>query len=442
MKKKFIISGIALIASFLALYILSRINSGKESDNIFTEVQKGQFEISVISAGELMAESSIDIKGPAFTQGRDIRSTNIKIQDLIPEGTLVKEGDYIATLDRTELNNNLKDAMELLTQLKSKLDFSLLDTTVTLNDRRDMIRNQIYEVEETEMTLKNSKYESPTRIRQAEIAFDKAKRVLEQRQRYYKRLAAQSRVNITYQLYLIKRVERRVKDLEDVLEGFTITAPASGMVIYKRDWRGTKRKSGSMINSFDRIVATLPDLSSMISKTFINEIDISKMKAGQKVAITIDAFPQKKFNGTVSYVANIGEKLLNSSDKVFEVQIKIEGSDPTLRPSMTTGNKIIINTIPDAVYIPIECVQAGTDSIPYVYTKSGEKQIVLMGESNEKNVMIEKGLKPGSILYLNNPENPEKFMVKGQELVEVIREREKTKSDLAGMYRKKTEDNN
>ena len=44
--------------------------------------------------------------------GRDIRFFNIKIQDLIPEGTVVKEGDYIATLDRTDLNNSLKDAQE------------------------------------------------------------------------------------------------------------------------------------------------------------------------------------------------------------------------------------------------------------------------------------------------------------------------------------------
>ena len=78
-----------------------------------------------------------------------------------------------------------------------------------------------------------------------------------------------------------------------------------------------------MINPFDRVVATLPDLTSMLSKTYVNEIDVSKMKTGQKVDITIDAFPEKKYNGTVIYVANIGEKLTNSNDKVFEVQIKI-----------------------------------------------------------------------------------------------------------------------
>ncbi len=277
------------------------------------------------------------------------------------------------------------------------------------------------------MTFRNSKFEPPTTIRQAEIELDKSQRVLEQRERSYTRRLAQNRTDIYNQNYFISRVTRRVNDLEEVLSGFTVTAPASGMVIYKRERRGNKRKIGSTINPMDRVVATLPDLSSMISKTYVNEIDVSKIKPGQKVNITIDAFPEKAFNGFVSYVANIGEKLPNTNDKVFEVQIKIEGSDPFLRPSMTTGNKIVIKTFDAAVYIPIECVQAGVDSIPFVFTKDGTKQVVLLGESNEKNIIIEKGLEPGTMLYLNNPEKPEKFKLAGEDLIPVLKEREKVK---------------
>jgi hypothetical protein len=439
MKKTFIITGIVVVSAFLVLYILNRVTSKRNQTELYSEVQKGQFEISVSSAGELIAEKSVDIKGPEFAQGRDIRSSNIKIQDLIAEGTLVNEGDYIATLDRTELNNNLKDALETLTKLQTALEVKLLDTAVVHNDRRDQIRNQTFAVEEAAMTLHNSKYEPPTTIRQAEIAYDKAKRVLEQLERSYTRRLAQSRVDVQSQNYLVSRVSRRVKDLQEVLAGFTITAPASGMVIYKKEWNGSKRKVGSSINPFDRVVATLPDLTSMLSKTYVNEIDVSKMKSGQRVDITIDAFRLKKFNGTVSYVANIGEKLLNTNDKVFEVQIKIDGSDPALRPSMTTGNKINVKTLKDAVFIPIECVQAGVDSIPFVYTKKGIKQVVLLGESNEKHVLIEQGLEAGTMVYTNNPENIEKFRMKGQELIPVIKEREKARNSVAGMYRKKPE---
>jgi hypothetical protein len=74
-----------------------------------------------------------------------------------------------------------------------------------------------------------------------------------------------------------------------------------------------------------------------------------------------------------------------------------------------------------------------------VYTKKGFKQIVLLGDSNEKYVMIEKGLEAGTQLYLNNPENPEKFRLEGKDLIRVIKEREKARSNVAGMYRKNLE---
>ena len=437
MKKKFITTGIVIVAAFILLFALTRITSRRNPTEFFTKVQKGQFDITITSAGELIAEKSTDIKGPEIAMGRDIRFFMIKIQDLIPEGTVVKEGDYVATLDRTDLNNSLKDTQTSLTTLQTALDMKLLDTAVVLNDLRDQLKNQKYTVQEAAITLRNSKYEPAPTIRSAEISLDKAQRTLEQLKRSYTQILSQNKADIINQTYWVNKNARRVKDLQEVLAGFTITAPSSGMVIYKKEWSGTKRKVGSMINPFDRVVATLPDLTTMLSKTYVNEIDESKIKNGQTVNISIDAFPQKKFSGKVSYVANIGEKLNNSDDKVFEVQIKIEGADPALRPSMTTGNKIIVKTSKDAIFIPIECVQAGIDSIPFVYTKSGIKQIVLLGDANEKYVLIEKGLEPGTLIYLNNPENTEKFKLNGKELITVIKEREKLKNDVAGMYRKK-----
>lgn len=73
-------------------------------------------------------------------------------------------------------------------------------------------------------------------------------------------------------------------------------------------------------------------------------------------------------------VANIGEQLPNTDAKVFEVISKIDGSDPILRPSMTTGNQIITKTFSDVLFIPLETVFATIDSIPFVYKKDGTRQ--------------------------------------------------------------------
>jgi len=297
----------------------------------------------------------------------------------------------------------------------------ILDTAVVLTNQRDDIKNQRFVVEEAEITLAQSKYEPPATIRQAEIALDKAKRSLDQKIKSYSLYVAQSNADLNHQILHLSRETRLVNDLQAFLSNFTIIAPASGMVIYKKDRNGTKRKAGSTINPFDRVIATLPDLSSMISKVYINEIDISKVKPGQKVDINVDAFPQKTYNGSVLSIANIGEVLPNSDSKMFEVQVRIEGSDPALRPTMTTGNKIIIKTYNDVVYIPTECVQTGSDSIPFVYVKNKTKKIVVLGESNEKNVIVEKGLEPGTDIYLTSPQNPGNFRLMGEELIPIIK---------------------
>lgn len=420
MKRTIIITFAVIIAALAALYAFNKIASRKGSDYLFAEAVKGNFEISISAAGEIVPENSIDIKAPEVNRGRDFHGSDLKITDMIPEGTIVKEGDFIATLDRTQYNNMLKDETERLSTFRNNLEMKKLDTAVTLNNLRDAIRNQRHNVEEAEITLRNSKYEPPTTIRQAEINVDKQKRVLEQRERGYELRVAQAKRDIRNQTIWTNRIERRVESLQEVLSGFTVTAPASGMVVYKRDRRGNKIKTGSSVNSFDRIVATLPDLSTLLSKIYVSEIEIRKVKPGLDVEIRVDAFPDKIFRGKIYTVANIGEKLENTDSKVFEVMVKIDGTDAALRPAMTTSNKVIISTYNDVVHIPTECVHAGADKIPFVYTKNKTKQIVVTGEANDKNIIIEKGLKPKQLVYIIQPENAEEFRTEGEELIESI----------------------
>jgi HlyD family secretion protein len=439
MKKVYIIPGIVVLVSVLALVVFNRLASEKKKAGLYTEVVKGDFEIIVTTAGELRAENSVEIKGPEIAQRGDMRSMEIRIQDLVPEGTIVQEGDYVAQLDRSNFDNTLKDINDWLATAEKDLNMKILDTAVTLSALRDEVLNQRYIVEADSITLRNSQFEPPTTIRTAEINYDQSKRTLGQRQKRYDLRVAYANFEIGNMRWRIGRITRRKNDYEDVLSNFTVRAPASGMIIYKRDWRGNKRKTGSQINPFDRVIATLPDLSSMMSRIYVSEIDISKLKPGQKASIKVDAFPQKTFNGVISSVANIGEKLPNTDSKVFEVLIKIDGTDPLLRPSMTTGNKVTISTFKDVTYVPVECVQAEEDSIPFVYTKTGKRQVVLLGLANEKNVIIEKGLEPGTRIYLETPENPEKFKLTGIELIPVIKEREKAKKAENDKYRNNPE---
>jgi len=432
MKRTLIITAIIAAAITLAMFVINKVASGNDKEKVFVEAKRGIFEISVANAGELVAERSIDIKGPeifssqssgggrgGFGGGNRMHAMDFEIQDIVTEGTMVKKGDYIAQLDRTEYDNTLKDARESLTTLRANLEMKILDTAVTLTDLRDDIKNQIFVVEEARITLDQSKYEPPATIRQAEINLNKAERGLEQLRKNYDLRKAQSLADIKKTRLALTDGTELVDALTEFLAHFTIRAPAEGIVIYKEDWNGAKRKAGSSVNPFDRTVATLPDLTSMLSQTYVSEIEVNKVKAGQKVVVNVDALPTNSYTGTVISVANIGEVLPNSDAKMFEVLIKIDGADLKLRPAMTTWNKVIINTIADAIYVPTECINTGTDSVTYVFTKRGNKQVVVVGEMNDKNIVVRNGLKPGDMIYTAQPEEPWKFKLTGEELLSV-----------------------
>ena len=153
-------------------------------------------------------------------------------------------------------------------------------------------------------------------------------------------------------------------------------------------------------------MATLPDLTNMMSKTYVNEVDVRKIKAGQKVQIGLDAFPDKKLSGLVTRVANVGEQRPNSDAKVFEVMVGIEGTDPALRPSMTTSNKIIAEVLDSVLFVSLEALHSQSDSITYVFVKDGlniVKQEVQVGETNANDAVIKLGLKRGDKVFLSVP---------------------------------------
>jgi len=385
--------------------------------------------------GELQAIREQEITAPSSLRGRSHRISNIKIQRLIPEGTVVDSGDWVATLDRSGADNELKDILDALEQEESEYMRRKLDTTLQLRQLRDELINLRFNMEETEITLEQSKFEPPATIRQAEINLDKATRAYEQAMENYDLKVRQSAAGMREAEISLIRDRRRKDDMEEVLEHFDIMAPGSGMVIYKREWNGQKRTVGSEINTWDLTVATLPDMSSMISKTYVNEIDISKLKVAQKVEIGVDAFPDREYSGEVMEVANIGEQLPNTDAKVFEIRIAVNENDTIMRPSMTTSNRIITSVLDSVLFIPLEAVQTN-DSLTFVYTVDGRKQIIVLGESNENTIVVEMGVSKGEHLYLSIPENPDNFDYSGMELIEVIKKRQ------AEIAREKEEMNN
>src|SRR5216110_1210068 len=363
-----------------------------EELGLVARVKRGPFVVTVTTSGELRARQFVQITGP--TNAQQAGAFQMKIQSIVPEGTIVKEGDVVAELDRSTLANRLAEVTLALTKAEAQYEQAMLDSTLTLSTARENIRTMELALEEKRLAKEQAIYEAPTIKRQAEIDYERADRALTQARSDYETKTEQARAKMREVGADLQRQRNLLRVVQDVMTAFTIRAPRPGMVIYVKEWNGRKRTTGSQVNPWDPAVATLPDLTQMESVAYVNEIDVRKLAVGQPVVITLDADPTKRLSGAVASVANVGEQRPNADAKVFEVHVTVTQSDTTLRPGMTTANVVETLKVPEALYVPLEAV-SNEAGVPCVYRRgSGHvtKQEVITGPMNDDEVVIIRGL--------------------------------------------------
>jgi multidrug efflux pump subunit AcrA (membrane-fusion protein) len=402
MKLSRILIPMLLIAAIgVAAYYYFKPGETRQEVDILTTIVKGGFEIKVTGTGELNAKRSVKIRAPQGMRPAGIYETTLS--DLVAEGTVVKEGQYVATLDRTELAGKMTNVQTEIEKILTQLEQAKIDTAIELRGIRDELINLNFAKKEKLLQVEQSRFEPQSVIQQAELDLERTERDYQQLLKKYDLKQQQAIAKIQEINALLRQNQSQLNIYSELSKEFTIMAPKEGMVIYARTWNG-KKEPGSRISAWDPIVAELPDLSDMISKTYVNEVDISRVKPGQDVNITVDAFPDQRYTGTVIQVANIGEQLRGYDAKVFEVVVQVNEVDSILRPAMTTSNEIVTDIIPDVVFIPLEALQS--DSLTYVYKDQNGRvvrQEVIPGLSNDNEIIIDHGLEEGEKIYLTVP---------------------------------------
>jgi hypothetical protein len=396
---------VGILAVLAAGYFLLRKSgtTALRSGELIVPVVEAPLAMKIHAPGELQARRSEKIKGPDGL--RTVGVYQVTIASLVPEGTVVQQGQFIASLDRTELDSKIKESQTEIEKIVTQLDQAKIDTAIEMRGLRDQLVNVRFSMKEKELSLELSKYEPQSVRQQATLDLEKTQREQDQLETRLvltkeKSVAKVEEINASY-----RQQEFKLNRLLEFQQQMTVMAPKSGMVIYARDWNG-KRGPGSQVSSWDPVIAELPDLSEMITKAYINEVDISKVLPGQKAVITVDAFPGKEFSGMVITKANIGEQVRNFDTKVFEVVVLLHEQDSLLRPAMTTGIKILVDSIPNCLQVPLEAIQA--DSVGYVFKKTSSgfvKQEVVTGPSNDINISVAAGLAPGDMVSLSTPLN-------------------------------------
>src|SRR5213592_3566688 len=398
--------GIAILVP--SAWLLAR-GPAAPDNSLVARVKRGPFAVTVATSGELRARQFVQITAPAGAQ--QAGAWQMKIQSIVPEGTIVKQGDVVAELDRSTLANKFDEVRLAAQKAEAQYEQAMLDSTLTLSTARENIRTMELGLEEKRLAKEQAVYEAPTVRRQAEIDYERADRALTQARSDYDTKTEQAKAKMREVGAEVSRQRGLLKAVQDFMAGFTIKAPSPGMVIYAKEWNGKKRTTGSQVNVWDPGVAQLPDLTHMESVTYVNEIDVRKVAVRQPVAITLDADPTKRLTGKVTSVANVGEQRPNSDAKVFEVKVEVEQSDSTLRPGMTTGNAIETLKVADALFVPLEAL-GSEGGLSFVYKQSGGrvvKQEVITGAVNDDEVIIVRGLGADDRVLLSPGANPERL---------------------------------
>ena len=204
-------------------------------------------------------------------------------------------------------------------------------------------------------------------------------------------------------LFQLEEAEKELKQTE-------IVAPAPGMVVLREDYRaGQKRKPrvGDILVKNQPLI-DLPDLSSMIVKTRVREVDLFKVEVGKKATIEVDAYPQLSFNGTiislgVLALTDIGRA---SEEKYFEVRIALDQTDSRLRPGMTARVSIHAQEAHNVLTLPLYSIfEDNKKNYCYVIThdNNSEKRELQLGICNEQWAEIRAGLQEGEQVSLLNP---------------------------------------
>ena len=165
---------------------------------------------------------------------------------------------------------------------------------------------------------------------------------------------------VSAQANLLRR-QSSLKNQQEQLEWTVIKAPMAGTVTLLEIEEGEIVTSGRSAFSQSPPLMTIADLSKMVVKTYINEVDMERLRMNQQANIKVDAYKNTTYEGRVAEISPSGEERDNII--TFEVMVEVVGSPPELRPGMSADVDVVTYEEKEVLMLPIDAVQDETSAI-------------------------------------------------------------------------------
>ena len=402
---------------FISVINLLWACNSKETEQVpYTKVERGTFYVDIYEVGEIEAVNSTNISSPNISW----RYGNLKITQIVKDGTEVNKGDTLIVFDPSEVNKGIVEAEGSLEISRAELEKLMAQHESDLEELNadfeiSKLAHQISKIRFESAVYESdiSKKEIQLNLEKADIALGRAKEQIDNRIKIQREEVKQKNLSIEQNL-------SRLNEAQETLSKLFLISPSPGIAIISLNWSsGNKFQIGDQCWSGFPLIQ-LPDLSSLKATAKINEVDIAKISKGLNVEIKPDAFSDSIFTGRVNAVANLAvNKSKESRAKVFPVEILINETNKNLLPGLTVSCRLIIDQIDDVLYVPIEAVNTEGDK-SFVYKKSGSgynKVEVEVGTSNSDYTIITKGLSEKDEVALSLPFKEEETNGKATENV-------------------------
>ena len=356
MKNKKIWIGVGVVALLILVYFL--FSGGKKEEKVSFEtakVEKKNIHTSITATGTIEPVTSV-------TVGTQVSGIVSKLY--VDYNSVVKKGQIIAELDKTNLTSELNTAKANLASAQSTLDYEKAnhDRYKTLFDKGLVSAND---------------YEN------ARLSYEKARQT-------------------------VTSSRESVRKAQTNLGYATITSPIDGVVLSKSVEEGQ-----TVAASFNtpELFTIAQDLTNMRVIADIDEADIGGVKEGQRVTFTVDAFPEDSFEGQVTQVRQ--QATTESNVVTYEVVISAPNKDLKLKPGLTANVTIYTLELNNTLAVPSKALRftpneallskgeqiADCEGDHKIWTKEGntfKAYKVETGTSNGILTEIKSGIKEGT----------------------------------------------
>jgi multidrug efflux pump subunit AcrA (membrane-fusion protein) len=402
-------------AGFLVLIVIfsfSKSDQPAVAVEQWAVVEKGDFAVEIVESGDVEAVSQRLVTTPMTS------TDQIQVIDLVPEGKMVKKGEFLVQFDVSDLITKRDLAEQTLASAIADLNKMKAQQSLTISNMENSLKFSGYSFEQATLRLEAQQYESEAKKEQARLDLKQAeidlKRVREQ-------LESRKIINQSQLLVMETTIRKARNDIQTIrtqIDRLRLTSPIDGMVMYQEvgSWDSRERlRVGYKARSGEPLIS-IPDLSKMQVKLYLNEIDRAEISPGQAMKVILDAYPDTVFSGKVREVARLAQNIRGDSElKGFVVYADVAGRGSRLKPGLSARVRIEINRLRNVFTVPIGTVfEIRGQPVVYAFRKTRPVKVNL-GPRNDAYVAVTGNLKKGMKLSWTAPTEEAKMLGYGEE---------------------------